>query len=60
MLRKATQQELNDLYYDEYADYIYENGDTDCYLICNGDTLLAAMEDCYLWDEFLESKGLTQ
>jgi hypothetical protein len=26
-------------------------------IICNGDTLTQAMEEGYLWDEFLESIG---
>lgn len=39
---------------DQYADYIMANcaGDR---VICNGDTLTAAMEDQYLLDSFLES-----
>jgi hypothetical protein len=28
-------------------------------VICNGDTLIQAQEDFYLWEEFLESRGLT-
>jgi len=59
-LKKATQQQLDDLYYDGYGEYIYENADMDYYVICNGDAMLQAMEDGYLWEEFLASKGLTE
>ena len=49
------QTAIDDLQYsDEYAQFIMNN----CYgerTICNGDTLLAAMEDGYLFEEFLES-----
>lgn len=43
----------NLMYSTEYADYITENNDVR--VICNGDTLLEAMESGYLFDEFLES-----
>ena len=39
---------------EDYAMYIMKNGDPTEYVICNGKTLLAAMEDGYLLDEFLE------
>ena len=38
---------------DEYAEFIMANGDR---LICNGNMLLEAMEDGYLFDEFLVKK----
>lgn len=38
---------------DEYAEFIMANGDR---LICNGDMLTEAMEDGYLFDEFLIKK----
>ena len=38
---------------DEYAEFIMANGDR---LICNGNMLLEAMEDGYLFDEFLIKK----
>lgn len=38
---------------DEYAEFIMKNGER---LICNGDMLLSAMEDGYLFDEFLIEK----
>ena len=45
-------------FYDsEYADYIMEHADPDEVTICNGNSLTAAMEDCYLFDEFVESKA---
>ena len=37
---------------EEYADYIMKNCGGDR-VICNGDTLLCAMEDAYLFDEFV-------
>lgn len=44
---------LDDLSYSaDYAEYIMRNCGNDR-LICNGDMLLEAMEDGYLWDEFL-------
>ena len=39
---------------DEYSDYICANAGGDR-IICNGDTLLCAMEDGYLFPEFLAS-----
>lgn len=39
---------------DEYAEYIMNNCDGER-IICNGDTLIEAMEDFYLADEFCES-----
>ena len=44
---------------DGYAEYIMANplGER---VICNGDTLLDAMEDHYLFDNYLASLGLTQ
>lgn len=51
---EATLDEL--AYSDQYAEYImeYSKGDR---VICNGDMLLDAMEDGYLWDDFLISLG---
>ena len=58
-MRTATEQELNDLQYsDGYVDYIMENSKGDR-VICNGDTLTIAMEDGYLFDDFLDSIGVT-
>lgn len=42
---------------EDYANYIMANGSADR-IICNGDSLLCAMEDGYLFDEFLVSKFL--
>ena len=39
---------------EQYADYIMDNCGGER-IICNGDTLTAAMEDHYLLDSFLES-----
>ena len=39
----------------KYADYIMENGDPSERMICNGDTLINAMEDGYLRDAFINS-----
>lgn len=48
--------ELDDLSMsNEYADYIMEHSKGDR-IICNGDMLTVAMEDLYLWPEFLNSK----
>ena len=40
-------------YSDEYANYIMAKGDRP---LCNGDMLTEAMEDGYLFDEFLIEK----
>jgi len=50
----AIQDEL--WYSDEYVNYIMDNCGGER-IICNGDTLLEAMEDLYLWDSFLDSLG---
>ena len=44
-------------YSEEYADYImkHNNGER---MICNGDTLLEAQESHYLFNEFLQSRGI--
>lgn len=58
--RVITQNEAEDLSYsEEYAEYVMEHSAGDR-IIGNGDALLAAMEDCYLWDDFLDSMGLTE
>lgn len=43
-------------YSQEYADFIMENSKGDR-VICNGDLLLDAMEDGYLFDDFLKTVG---
>lgn len=53
-----TEKEVDDLMHsNEYGEFIMDNcaGDR---MICNGDTLLDAMEEGYLFDEFLEFKGI--
>jgi hypothetical protein len=57
-LRRASERELDELSYSsEYAEFIMAN----CHgerIICNGDTLIQAQEEFYLWEEFLESQGI--
>ena len=43
---------------DAYVQYIMDNSAGER-LICNGDTLLEAMEDGYLFEEFAATLGLT-
>lgn len=51
----ATGTKLDELAYsDEYADFIMTHSKGDR-VICNGDLLTEAMEDGYLFDEFLLS-----
>ena len=58
--RIATSSELDELAYSsEYAEYIMDNCHGDR-VICNGDTLIQAQEDYYLWEDFLESRGLVE
>ena len=40
---------------DEYSEYIMEHCHGDR-IICNGDTLICAMEDGYLFEDFKDSK----
>ena len=50
---------IDDLQYsDGYAEYIMAHCGGDR-VICNGDTLLEAMEDGYLFEDFLDTLGLT-
>jgi len=47
-------EELEALTYsEEYSNYIMENCHGDR-IICNGDTLIEAQEEGYLWDDFLD------
>jgi hypothetical protein len=56
-LRNITEDQAETLWEgDGYAEYIRKNAD-DSRVICNGDTLLEAMEDEYLFDEYLASLG---
>jgi predicted transcriptional regulator len=58
-LKEATLTQMEDYSYsDEYAQYIMTYGDPSERSICNGDSLTLAMEDGYLFDEFLASVGL--
>ena len=58
--RIATSSELDELAYSsEYAEYIMDNA-VGQRIICNGDTLIQAQEDFFLWEEFLDSRGLVE
>jgi hypothetical protein len=58
-LKKITEAEAYALWESyEYAEYIMEHSAGDR-IICNGDTLIRAQEDNYLFDDFLDSLGLT-
>lgn len=52
---KREQAEQGD-FDEQYAEYIMDHAGGDR-IICNGDTLTCAMEDGYLWEDFLESIG---
>jgi len=55
---RLTDNELDDLSYsDEYQEYIMDHYDG-TRVICNGDTMILAMEAGYLWKEFLASKNI--
>jgi hypothetical protein len=53
-----TIDEFNDLFnvhddlYDKYMEYIMENADPSEVTICNGDTLIEAVERGYLFEDF--------
>ena len=50
-----TEARLEELMYsEEYGTYIMEHSKGDR-VICSGDTLLAGMENGYLFDQFIES-----
>ena len=56
--KHLTNSQIDDLMYsNEYAEFIMEHGKGDR-VICNGHLLLEAMEDGYLFDEFLESQSI--
>jgi hypothetical protein len=44
----------NDEYYEEYSEFIMNNCHGDR-IICNGHTLIGAIEDNYLYEEFKDS-----
>ena len=53
-----TNSQRDDLMYSsDYAEFIMEHSKGDR-VICNGHLLLDAMEDGYLFDEFLESQSV--
>ena len=45
----------NDEFYEEYCDFIIENNNGGR-IICNGDTLILAIEEGYLYEEFKSEK----
>lgn len=45
----------NDEFYEEYSEYIMNNCHGDR-IICNGDTLIEALESGYLYEEFKATK----
>jgi len=51
----TTHGEFEDLD-EEYAQFIMEHGSNDDVVICDGDTLLKAMDENYLLDEFIQHK----
>lgn len=56
--RKATNLEIETLYdSEEYGNFIMEHSHGDR-SFCNGNDLFIAMENSYLFDEFLDSIGL--
>ena len=58
-LRQVSRARLDNLAYsDEYAEYIMTHGDPAEVTVCNGDGLLEAMESNYLFEEFLQSRGI--
>jgi hypothetical protein len=57
-VREATLTEMEDMQDSEaYAEFIVNNCGGER-VICNGDTLLQAQEDGYLFEEFAASLGL--
>ena len=58
-MKEATLTQMEDLQSsDEYAEYIMANCGGDR-LIANGDMLIVAIDDGYLFTEFAASKGFT-
>jgi hypothetical protein len=59
MKQELTLSQMEDLQYsDAYAEYVMENSKGER-TICNGNTLTIAMEEGYLFEEFVESLGKT-
>lgn len=58
-MKTFTDEELDQLAMsDAYAEYIMDNCHGDR-IICNGDTLIRAIEDGYLFDSFVDSVACT-
>ena len=47
-------EELFPMHCDAYAEYLMNNRTDEC-VICNGDTLIQAMENGILYDQFIDS-----
>lgn len=59
-MREVSLTEMEDMQYSEgYAAYIMKHGNNSDRTICDGDTLTLAMEDGYLFEEYMASLGLT-
>ena len=57
-LKRVSSARLDELMYsDSYVAYIMEHAPGDR-VVCNGDTLLQAMEEGYLFEDFLDSQGI--
>ena len=55
MVSREVLEQQFDSYSPEYVEYIMDN----CHgerIICNGHTLIKAIEDGYLWEEFIDSQ----
>ena len=53
---KAYPREMEQKDYIPYSEYIMKHCGGDR-IICNGDTLIGAIEDGYLWEDYLDSIG---
>lgn len=54
-----TDEQITELQFsDEYANYLMDHHDPADRIICNGDTLLQAQEDLYLFTDFLMHRVL--
>lgn len=57
-MKKLTLSDMEDLQYSqEYAEYIMKHSSGDR-VISNGDTLCTAMEDAYLFEDFLADNDM--
>ena len=57
-MKTLTLSQLEELQYsDDYAEFIMKHGNNSERSICNGDKLLLAQEDGYMFEEFVTSLG---